>query len=142
MDRKEKIKSELRFSLRPASPEEAGLFYALPAEQDAELGAIGHVRFDFGHHGKEFWHTWWPRGDAALNSPEFKAELTELVNELREFGPLKDLNSMSAYCSQHDGRIEGGCRQNYGYIVETEHYRLLPAVQSCPRRLSSLSDRL
>jgi hypothetical protein len=43
-------------------------------EKDAELGCIGHVRMDFGHGGKEFWHTWWPRGDETLNSPEFKAE--------------------------------------------------------------------
>jgi hypothetical protein len=38
MDRKEKIKPELRFPLRPASADEAGLFYTLPVEQDAELG--------------------------------------------------------------------------------------------------------
>lgn len=123
MDRKEKIKPELRFSLRPASPEEAGLFYSLLPEQDAELGTIGHVRIDFGNGGKEFWHTWWPRGDEELNSPEFKAELAELVNELREYGPLKDLSAMSDYCCQHDGRIKGDWRQNYGYVAETENYR-------------------
>ncbi len=123
MNRKEKIQPEPRFPLRPASPEEAGLFYALPAEQDAELGAIGHVRIDFGNKGKEFWHTWWPRGEEALNSPEFKAELTELVNELRETGPLKDLAAMSEYCFRHGGQIEGGWQQNYGYVAETENYR-------------------
>jgi hypothetical protein len=112
-----------KFTLRPALPEEAGLFFALPKEQDAELGAIGHIRMDFGRSGKEFWHTWWPRGSEELNSPEFKAELTELVNELRESGPLKDLSAMYNYCSDYDGRIEGGWRQNYGYVVETEHYR-------------------
>ncbi len=31
-----------KYSPRPASPEEAGLFYALPPERDEELGAIGH----------------------------------------------------------------------------------------------------
>ena len=123
MNRKEKIKPEPRFSLRPASPEEAGLFYALPADQDAELGAIGYVRIDFGHEGKEFWHTWWPRGEESLNSPAFKAELTELVNELRKTGPLKDLGGMSEYCYGNGGEIEGGWRQNYGYVIETENYR-------------------
>ncbi len=112
-----------KFALRPALPEEAGLFYALPAEQDAELGAIGHVRIDFGNGGKEFWHTWWPRGDEELNSPEFKAELTELVNELRNTGPLKDLSAMSNYCWRNGGEIEGGWRQNYGYVAETGNYR-------------------
>lgn len=112
-----------KFALRPASSEESGLFFTPSAEQDAELGTIGHVRIDFGSGGKEFWHTWWPRGDEALNSPKFKSELAELVNELRETGPLKDLSTMSDYCYQHDGQIEGGLRQNYGYVAETENYR-------------------
>lgn len=111
------------FTLRPALPEEAELFYTLPSEQDTELGAIGHVRIDFGSGGKEFWHTWWPRGNEGLNNPEFKAELAELVKVLRETGPLKDLSAMSDYCCRHDGRIEGGWRQNYGYVVETTNYR-------------------
>jgi len=39
---------------RPASSDEAGLFYAATQEQDAELGCIGNVRMDFGS-GREFW---------------------------------------------------------------------------------------
>ena len=112
-----------KFILRPASPNEAGLFYALPKEQDAALGAIGHVRIDFGRGGDEFWHTWHPRGDESLNSPEFKAELQELVNELRTNGPLKNLSAMTGYCGNRGGEIEGGWRQNYGYVIETERYR-------------------
>ncbi len=111
-----------KFILRPASSSEAGLFFALPKGRDAELGTIGHMRIDFGGEGKEFWHTWWPRGDEELNSPEFKAELKELVNELKETGPLKSLSAMSGYCAGYGGQIEGGGRQDYGYIVETEHY--------------------
>jgi len=108
---------------RPAAPEERDLFFALPPEQDAELGAIGHVRMDFGHRGEEFWHTWWPRGPEELNSQEFKEELTLVVNELRT-GPLKSLKGMKQFCWDHGGEIEGGiCTQNYGYIIETERYR-------------------
>ena len=51
-----------KYVLRPASPDEAGFFYAQTPEEDEKQGAIGHVRMDFGHGGKEFWHTWWPRG--------------------------------------------------------------------------------
>lgn len=123
MNRKENTKSEPKFPVRPASPNEAGLFYSLPPDQDAELGAIGHVRIDFGGEGNEFWHTWWLRGKEELNSPEFKAKLQELVNELRETGPLKSLTAMYSYCGSHGGQTEGGWRQNYGYVVETEHYR-------------------
>ena len=108
---------------RPASPEEAGLFYAMTPEKNAELGCIGHVRMDFGHRGKEFWHTWWPRGPEELNSPAFKEELGKVVGALRET-VLKDLGSMQHYCHDHGGQIPGGlCTQNHGYIVETENYR-------------------
>lgn len=110
------------FHIRPASPEEAGLFYALSPEEDAEQGAIGHVRIDFGRSGDEFHHSWWPRGPEELNSPEFKQELGEVVDELR-LSVLKGLGSMHGYCSGHGGQIEGGvCCQNYGYVMETERY--------------------
>lgn len=106
-----------------ASPDEAGLFYAQTPEQDERLGVIGHVRMDFGHGGKEFWHTWHPRGAEELNSDEFKAELGEVVDQLRE-SVLQDLSSMRSFCYDHGGEIEGGIyTQNYGYTVETERYR-------------------
>lgn len=111
-----------KYVLRPASSEEAGLFYAMPPEQDAALGCIGHVRIDFGRDGNRFYHTWHPRGPEELNSQDFKAELTEVVNELRE-SVLKNFSAMTEYCRDHGGEICGGFVQNYGYIVETEHYR-------------------
>ena len=110
------------YELCPASPDEAGLFYAQTPEKDAELEAIGHVRIDFGSSGKEFWHTWWPRGPEELNSPEFKAELGKVVDTLRKT-VLKDSDSMKRYCHEHGGAIEGGWRQNYGYVVDTGRYQ-------------------
>ena len=110
------------FAIRPASPEEAGIFYAQTPEQDTTLGAIGHVRMDFGRSGKDFWHTWHPRGPEKLNNTAFKAELQEVVDELRA-SVLKDYNAMTRYCESHGGKIDGGWVQNYGYIIETEGYR-------------------
>jgi len=111
-----------KFIPRPASPEEAGLFYALPPERDGELGAIGHVRMDFGRSGTEFWHTWWPRGPEKLNTEEFKNELGEVMDELRK-SVLKDLGSMMSYCYTHGGEIKGGaCCQNHGFVIETDRY--------------------
>ena len=109
----------IKFEMRPAFPDEAGIFYALPPEQDEEMGAIGNVRIYFGHHGREFWPTWHPRGPEELNSPEFRAELDQVVNQLRR-GVLKDLGAMEGWCENHGGEIDGGWCQNYGYIVETE----------------------
>ena len=77
---------------------------------------------DFGHGGKEFWHTWWPHNDDRFNTPEFKESLQALVDTLRWNGPLKNLSTMSAYCLRHGGAITEDNR-SYGYIAETENYR-------------------
>ena len=112
----------MKFHIRPARPEEAGLFYTPHPEEDKRLGTVGHVRMDFGRSGNEFWHTWWPRGPEELNSPAFKAELQEVVDTLRE-SVLKNRFAMERFCYEHGGKISGGWTQNYGYIVETAHYR-------------------
>lgn len=111
-----------KFALRPASPDEAGIFYAQHPAEDERLGCIGHIRLDFGRSGNEFWHTWWPRGPEEWNSPAFKAELQEVVDELRQ-SVLKNRFAMERFCYGHGGKIDGGWVQNYGYVVETEHYR-------------------
>ena len=112
----------IKFEIRPASPDEAGLFFSLEPGEDARLGTVGHVRIDFGRGGDRFWHTWWPRGPERLNTPEFKGELEQVVDQLRR-GVLKDLTNMRRWCYGHGGEISGGWSQNYGYIVETENYR-------------------
>ncbi len=113
----------IKFEMRPASPDEAGLFFALDSAEDERLGTVGHVRVDFGHSGGEFWHSWWPRGPEELNTPEFKGELGRVVDQLRR-GVLKDLSTMLRWCHLHGGEIAGGvCVQNYGYVVETDQYR-------------------
>ena len=111
-----------QFHIRPARPDEAGLFYTPHPEEDKRRGTIGHIRMDFGRSGNEFWHTWWPRGPEELNSPAFKAELQQVVDMMRE-DILKSRFSMERFCYEHGGKITGGYVQNYGYIVETEHYR-------------------
>ena len=116
------MKDATQLHIRPARPEEAGLFYTPHPEEDKRLGTVGHVRMDFGRSGNEFWHTWWPRGPEELNSPVFKAELQEVVDTLRE-SVLKNRFAMERFCYEHGGKISGGWTQNYGYIVETEHYR-------------------
>lgn len=108
---------------RPASCEEAGLFYSEPdPAMDEALGTVGHMRMDFGSGGKGFFHTWWPHNDDRFNTEEFKDDLQEVVNALRADGPLKDLATMSAYCHQNGGAITQDGR-SCGYIAETKHYR-------------------
>lgn len=112
-----------RLSLRPASSDEAGLFYS-QNDKDAELGTVGHLRVDFGRSGREFWSTWWPHNGDTLNTPEFKAELQTFVDELRKNGPLSNLSAMSEYCRSHcDSKLGDGSRGSYGYVAESGHYR-------------------
>ena len=68
-----------KFPLRPASREEAGLFYSND-ERDEVLGTVGHLRMDFGSGGKGFHHTWWPHNEDRFNTPEFKEALQKFVD--------------------------------------------------------------
>ena len=121
MRKKKTIKQTRNFDLRPASVEEAGLFYTAE-NQDAELGTVGHLRMDFDSGGKGFYHTWWPHNGDRFNTREFKEVLQEFVEAMRKDGPLKDLASMQKFCCQNGGAITEDGR-SYGYIGETEHYR-------------------
>lgn len=108
---------------RPASREEAGLFYSEPDQAlDEALGTVGHLRMDFGSGGKGFFHTWWPHNGDQFNTGEFKDDLQEVVDTLRADGPLKDLSAMNAYCQRNGGAITQDGR-SYGYIAETKYYR-------------------
>lgn len=60
---------------------------------------IGHLRGDFGR-GTEFWTTWWDRHDE-LKGQDFKDELDDLVNTLRQDGPLRSLSAMQQFCREH-----------------------------------------
>lgn len=121
MEQKAKVNTPVH--IRPASIEEAGLFYSQMDEaEDAVLGTVGHIRMDFGASRKEFYHTWWPHNGDQFNTGEFKDELQKFVDMLRADGPLTNLAAMRNYCYQHGGKIteDGRC---FGYIAETEHYR-------------------
>lgn len=117
----EYLPNNRQFELRPASSDEVGFFYSQD-EKDKELGTVGHLRFDHGSGGKEFWSTWWPHNGDELNTPEFKSEFQEFMNELREKGPLKNLSAMSSYCYSHQGALDDSSGGSHGYIAETDNY--------------------
>ena len=110
-----------KFPLRPASREEAGLFYSND-ERDEVLGTVGHLRMDFGSGGKGFYHTWWPHNEDRFNTPEFKEALQEFVDAMRQNGPLKNLAAMNTFCWHNVSEFSENDRV-YGFVAETEHYR-------------------
>lgn len=101
---KNKMDQEYSFALRPASIEEAGLFYSND-EQDEALGTVGHLRLDFGHGFLPLRSTCYPHNDDQFDTLEFKMLLREFLEAMQENGPLASLSSMEAYCQKHGGAI-------------------------------------
>lgn len=66
------------FVLRPASLDEVGLFYS-EEKLDEALGTVGHLRMDFGHGEKEFWHTWWPHNEDKRVHPSKKQPVASCI---------------------------------------------------------------
>ena len=108
--------------LRPASQDEAGLFYS-NNEMDETLGTVGHLRMDFGHGGIEFWHTWRSHNEDRFNTSEFRKIVNQFVDGLRRDGwPLKNLRNMKEFCRNHGGAITQDSK-SCGYIAEVGNYR-------------------
>ena len=87
---KNKMDQEYSFALRPASIEEAGLFYSND-EQDEALGTVGHLRLDFGHGFLPLRSTCYPHNDDQFDTLEFKILLREFLEAMQENGPLASL---------------------------------------------------
>lgn len=108
-------------------PENEQSYLYVPADSDPHAKMrIGHLRGDFGCDGDEFWHTWFPCHEE-LNTQEFKQELGNVVDDLRENTEhplLKDRRSMASVC----GRFPDNCMLNqwhsewYCFKIVTERY--------------------
>ena len=112
-----------KFAPIPAQIDQKQLFYSLPTSEDERIGCVGHLRMDFGRNGKEFWTSWFEHGTGELTTPEFIAELNDVVNELRET-VLKDRANMRMYCAEFGGDLgENLGVDQYGYVIDTEDYQ-------------------
>ena len=101
------------------------LCFSQNEEQDKATGCIGHLRGDFGS-GKQFYTTWWPHQQDALNTPEFKADIDRTVNWLREQpgSPLRDFDTMKHCCDRYERAcsIKGALFPSCGFMVKTKQY--------------------
>ena len=113
----------IELDLRPSGAEEKSLFYSAQKDADDEaLATVGHLRADFGSSGKDFRSSWTPHNGDRFNTPDFKSEVQEIVDGLRDNGPLKSLFAMRKYCAERGeaAQLEEGA---YGFIAETERFR-------------------
>lgn len=101
------------------------LYFSQSEEQDRKNACIGHLRGDFGS-GKQFFTTWWPHQNDALNTPEFKQDIDRTVNWLREQpdSPLRDFNTMKKCCARYmpSCEIKGTAMSSCGFMVKTKQY--------------------
>lgn len=108
-----------KYILRPASLAEAGLFFSQTEEQDREHGCVGHVRFDHGSSGGEFWSTWWSRG-TQMETGAFWEEHKAVMEEIGQNGPLHDRGTMARYCAEHPETALQDSYGSHGFKVETD----------------------
>lgn len=112
--------------LRELTQPEQKYTYRQSHQLDAQTGCIGYLRGDFGTTGKEFYSSWFDNM-AYLKTPEFQAELDQVINALREGsqygGILADRNSLSSACHQSPTPEFG--RDEFGFRLNTQDYAYL-----------------
>ncbi len=111
----------MAYKLLP-SQDDNKLFFRLEGEAAERYGVIGYMRADFGNDGREFWTTWFD-GQSHLKTYDFKKELEDVVNSLRDDGqepPFASRNNLAAFCAVNPGKElnSRGC----GYMVRTQDY--------------------
>lgn len=118
---------DTEMTLRPMVTEEQMYSYSQSQQLISQCGCIGHLRVDFGSSGEQFFSTWDDhRKD--LKSEDFKHELDDVINALREDtqygGILKNRDSLSLVCKQTPESSFGNDRE-YGFRADTSHYSYL-----------------
>lgn len=109
----------MKYQIKCADAEQKSMFYSdcEPALQNA---CVGHLRMDFGS-GNEFYSLWFGSRED-LNDSAFKADLQEVVNELRKDGLLKNRREMQRFCDAHQSlNLDESC----GFSVETDSHLFL-----------------
>ena len=96
--------------------------YNQSSQLEGQTGCIGHLRGDFGS-GQEFYTSWFDHR-SEYKTDEFKAELDEVVNTLREKdGLFFSRGSMTRFCYQNpEAEFEGNYCAEYGFKVQTPQH--------------------
>ena len=118
--------------LRPLLPAEKNYTYAQSQQISMQTGLIGYLRADLGSSGREFYSSW---NDfrTELKTDDFKQELDDVINRLREKGGiLSDRSSLAAYCyavpeSSFENKREHGVRLDtpqHSYLMRLNPHKV------------------
>lgn len=112
--------------IRAFTPVEQKYSYAQSMQLEGQTGCIGHLRGDFDSSGQGFFTTWFDTRPQ-WKTDDFKAELDEVINALREDkGLLSSRSAMSAFARKTpESAFKGNYCTEYGFRVDTEKYAYL-----------------
>ena len=115
----------MEYEKRAMTEEEDKYTFRQSSQISGQCGLIGRLRADMGTDGVGFFSSWTDyRAD--LKTDEFKAELDEVINSLREEGDfLHSRADLARYCSSSPQSKMTTDREYYGVRVDTEKYAYL-----------------
>ena len=110
---------------RAMTKEEDKYTFRQSAQISGQCGLIGHLRADMDTDGNGFFSNWFDyRAD--LKTDEFKQELDEVINSLREEGSiLHSRSDLAKYCFATPQSRMNTEQDYYGVRVDTEKYAYL-----------------
>lgn len=107
-----------RFSFYTAPEDDINQLFTTKLQEGA---CAGHLRGVFSENG-EIEMTWWEKNEE-LASPGFHAELRDLLETLQRNGPLRDFDSMRAYCDAHPQARMSDRQTFYAFRIDSSQYR-------------------
>lgn len=109
--------------IRPLTHEEQKYTYSASTQIEGQTGCIGHLRGDFAYSGYGFYTTWFDHR-AQWKTEEFKAELDDVINALREDkGLLHNRYDMSAFAKRFPkSAFKGNYCTEFCFRVDTDKY--------------------
>lgn len=112
--------------VRALTQSEQKYTYSQSTQIAGQTGCIGHLRGDFDSSGNGFCTTWDDHWDK-WKTDEFKAELDEVINTLREEkGLLHNRRDMAAFARANpDAAFTGNYCTEYGFRVDTDKHAFL-----------------
>ena len=113
------------YEKRAMTEEEDKYTFSQSAQISGQTGLIGYLRADMDTDGNGFFSTWFDwRKD--LKTDEFKTELDEVINSLREEGDiLHSRGALALYCRTTPQSRMNTEQEYYGVRVNTEKYAYL-----------------
>lgn len=117
--------------IRALTPAEQKYTYAQSMQLEGQTSNIGHLRGDFASSGYGFYTTWFDTRPQ-WKTDEFKNELDEVINSLREDkGLLHNRYDMSAFAKHYpESAFTGSYCTEYGFPCGYGKTRLSVSVQS------------